>query len=518
MAKAIVSSALERPVIPSWAAPWWEPRYRPTWGFASVVLVLAVVAFALRVALGARTLDDAYITFRYARNLATGVGFVYNSGEHVLGTTTPLWTLILASLYRLGASDLPRTALILNALGNSLSLILVVQLARRLGLERSWTILVAVLFAFFPAVLQNTLSGMETPAFTLFILLTLEADLADRPILAGIAAGLATLTRPEGVLVGILIVGRRLLARDRRPDQVILAGLAVVLPWATFAMAYFGSFIPESVLAKSIGYQQLTTVEHVSRWFINLSPWGVILLLLVVPAAGPAARHVIQHPRLSLITLFPVLLGASQILAAFHNVFIFDWYEVPLFPFLLLGSVAAIRYRSRHAPRIIKAALVSCILMTLASGINLGRDATQPFLALLVPDPGRETGYLKTADLLSDRLTRSTVVAMPEIGAFGYRANVQVLDTMGLVSPRTIDYLRSPEHSQLASGALPPGLIRDSMPDYIVSLDLYLPPSLVAADWFQQRYHLLATVPAPDRRFGQNRIVLIYERRDLARP
>ena len=34
--------------------------------------------------------DDAFITFRYARNLAAGLGFVYNQGEPVMGTSTPL--------------------------------------------------------------------------------------------------------------------------------------------------------------------------------------------------------------------------------------------------------------------------------------------------------------------------------------------------------------------------------------------------------------------------------------------
>src|SRR5262245_35309826 len=37
--------------------------------------------------------EDAYITFRYARNLALGNGLVYNPGEKVFGFTSPLWTL-----------------------------------------------------------------------------------------------------------------------------------------------------------------------------------------------------------------------------------------------------------------------------------------------------------------------------------------------------------------------------------------------------------------------------------------
>ena len=42
------------------------------------------------------TLEDALITYRYAQNLGAGNGFVFNIGQPVLGTTTPLLTLYLA--------------------------------------------------------------------------------------------------------------------------------------------------------------------------------------------------------------------------------------------------------------------------------------------------------------------------------------------------------------------------------------------------------------------------------------
>jgi arabinofuranosyltransferase len=41
------------------------------------------------------TLDDAYITFRYARNCARGVGLVYNPGEYVKGYSNTLLTLLM---------------------------------------------------------------------------------------------------------------------------------------------------------------------------------------------------------------------------------------------------------------------------------------------------------------------------------------------------------------------------------------------------------------------------------------
>ena len=62
-----------------------------------LVALIVILALAARLIPGPRTIDDAYITFRYARNLLAGNGFVFNPGERVLGTTTPLFTLILAA-------------------------------------------------------------------------------------------------------------------------------------------------------------------------------------------------------------------------------------------------------------------------------------------------------------------------------------------------------------------------------------------------------------------------------------
>jgi hypothetical protein len=45
------------------------------------------------------TQDDVFITYVYSRNIAEGVGFVFNAGEHVQGTTTPLWTLVMSGVY-----------------------------------------------------------------------------------------------------------------------------------------------------------------------------------------------------------------------------------------------------------------------------------------------------------------------------------------------------------------------------------------------------------------------------------
>src|SRR5262249_10752316 len=82
--------------------------------------ILLLVAFLLRIFLFHAvhfTADDALITFRYARNLIAGNGFIYNAGERVLGTTTPLFTLLLSGFGLVGVDPFT-AALITNAISD----------------------------------------------------------------------------------------------------------------------------------------------------------------------------------------------------------------------------------------------------------------------------------------------------------------------------------------------------------------------------------------------------------------
>src|SRR5512147_2730340 len=60
--------------------------------FCVVLAILTGLAFA------PFTYDDGYITYRYADNLSLGRGLVFNPGENVLGTTAPMFAVLLAGL------------------------------------------------------------------------------------------------------------------------------------------------------------------------------------------------------------------------------------------------------------------------------------------------------------------------------------------------------------------------------------------------------------------------------------
>ncbi len=67
-------------------------------------------------------LDDAWIHLNFARNFSRGLGFCFNPGEPVAGSTGPLWTALLGLLLSLfGASPGPVKVLgLLLLLGSAL--------------------------------------------------------------------------------------------------------------------------------------------------------------------------------------------------------------------------------------------------------------------------------------------------------------------------------------------------------------------------------------------------------------
>src|ERR1700686_5368763 len=110
----------------------------------------ALVALLARVLTGPQPIDDAYITFRYARNLAEGLGLVYNPGEWVLGTTAPLWALLLAGGYRLGFTDLPWLATLVSAVCDAATAMLLVTFGLRMGWRPPAAALIGLAWAINP--------------------------------------------------------------------------------------------------------------------------------------------------------------------------------------------------------------------------------------------------------------------------------------------------------------------------------------------------------------------------------
>ena len=485
-------------------------------------LLPAIVALGVRLATGPHPIDDAYITFRYARNLADGLGLVYNPGEWVLGTTAPLWALILGAAYRIGLTDLPWVATVVSAICDTATAVLLVSLARRIGWQPLGAALVGLAWALNPMSIGFATGGMETSLFVLLALAALTLASTRRLVVpAAIVCALAMLVRPEGALLAAVVLSWTLLVRRR---QILAACAAAGVPIGATGLLLvlrYGSPLPHSMAAKQVAYLPAWPLENLAALTIQagLPGWSTYLLAalpsgigLLLSCVGLATLVILSRRGLIRIhqeghawqpfAAFGALYFAFYVAAGLRGVRLFPWYLVPIEPFYLLGAAAGLsRVRSSTY-----AWLAAILVLWQLPAINWHA----PFLPV-GEDLAREDLYLSVGDRLAASLPADAVVAAPEIGALGYASNLRVLDTVGLVSPSAVAYYPLPADQFVTDSAIPARLIDDRQPDAVVTLDVFAERSLLPDPTFQRMYRLEAQYPAS---VWQSQELLLFRRVD----
>lgn len=270
------------------------PRTRLDRGIPAVG-ALAVVVHAWWLACVS---EDAFISFRFARHLADGLGLVWNPGESpVEGYTNFLWVLLSALGIRLGL-DPGGFAQLLGVMAGAAVPVYVYRFGRRLlGLTPPQAAVpLALLAAAGPHAAWSS-GGLETSLFSLLTTACLYHALAfakdGRPgdswacALAGV---LACLTRPEGALV-VATAGAALApsfatrAGRSRPGMALPVGVALAAlgGYFTWRWLYFGYPLPNTYYAKTGGGadQLLRGLRHTGEFAACFA-----LPLLPLTAAG----------------------------------------------------------------------------------------------------------------------------------------------------------------------------------------------------------------------------------------
>lgn len=226
------------------------------------------------------TFDDAFISFRYAENLARGEGLVFNPGERVEGFSNFLWTVLL-TVPLLGGSfseDEVGLLLIAKCFGALLSFATVALLWHMKRSPRTFRppsgaldvspLLAPTYFGTLPAVAIWAVSGLETPLVGFLLLLCVHLHLSEEAAFergqrfvsfSYLALAFAALTRPEPALLLMPLVGlrwtKRWMRRGSRPWVVreLVSLLLFVVPYGLFLVfryAYYGDLLPNTYYAK----------------------------------------------------------------------------------------------------------------------------------------------------------------------------------------------------------------------------------------------------------------------------
>jgi len=204
--------------------------------------------------------DDGMISMRFARNLASGLGLVWNQGERVQGFTNPAWTLIMAVVHWIGVPE-RLASLPMQLASAAIDLLTAVYIWWRVS-ERTgpdWGIGAAAAYLASSCAICWAISGWETSAVTLGWAIALDPVLEENPRAIDawrslLAAGMTVLFRPDaGLLLAALALYWASTAKSNERSSVIAAVMVAAVPalaLGVFQRSYYGSWIPNTATLK----------------------------------------------------------------------------------------------------------------------------------------------------------------------------------------------------------------------------------------------------------------------------
>jgi arabinofuranosyltransferase len=461
---------------------------------AGIALLCAAVGLIYFVNM---TYDDAFISFRYAENLAHGRGLVFNVGERVEGYSNFLWTLMMALPARLGADHFEFGMLLAAKVLGALLTLATLGLLLRTALlvdpvqKGPQTTLVAGLYLGLstPFIVWGD-GALETPLLAFLLLATVHFALRENAALQSTGAStswsmllllLAALTRPEPALLLVpLLAVHTFVRRQSSPlagswKPAVRHAWTFVLPYALYTgwrFQYYGELLPNTYFAKVHrdpltlirGWHYLENANDSLAWTPlaiailtpviltrRLSQRFVLVALLVVTSVSsvvveggdwmPAYRMFAP-----IIPLIALLVHAAWRAAASFELEHFNPPNVPnwVAPRSWLDAwrrqVTALAHNARsrvyrHALRVtLQLALVGAIAISSVSGFqSVQVDGFIPGFRGLHLDCFQ---HFEIARWMRREIHDSGLLAIGEAGVVPYYTGLPVLDLFGLLDKR----------------------------------------------------------------------------------
>lgn len=375
-------------------------------------------------------IDDTFITFRYAENLANGFGLVWNpGGPPTEGYTNFLYVLLLAPF---ATFDLLLAAQIINVIAVLLSAIFILKLASLIGGERThWIALLApLLYLALPATWANAFSGMETVVFGSLLLTGFYYVWHNETSWRTFGYALlflASLTRPEGAILAA-IVGIVQLIREGRRKTLMLLLIGFVIPLVIYYVAkylYFGHWLPNSFAVKvtqSVGGEQgfFHGLQAVKLFMLRAWP---LLLLGLVPLAFTKNRRFIAALIWSVLVI--VAYAVPVPLMGFFDRF---FYSSEVFLFALSGAAILLLHRELG---IKQAALALGVIVIMLAVSNTQSPRAKEILTWDL-DEINERLTIIAADLRSLPNAEQLAFASSDAGIMPYHSRMKHFDLAGL--------------------------------------------------------------------------------------
>lgn len=466
---------------------------RPGRAGAFALLACAAVAWiALHVALVPYLVEDSYIHFRVAQNLAASGHPYFNLGSAVKTSSSTPWTCLLAVLFALAPQGVPLvvavSACISLAGAGAWVLLLATIAARRLA---AWEAIVAA--SVYLAIVQPaSIAAMETGLALLFASAGLR-QYAKREPNAFLWLALAAMTRLELSLLLLACAALSLFTRALPWKRCLFWGACGLVPFALFDWWQYGTLVPQAFVAKRILHEvplvaafSLLLPEAVSsEFYFRSATYSAYATVCVAVATLPLARIAWSRRRLHepapqlLLASSATGLGIALTYVVSHGL-VFPWYRPLYFSFLFLSGLVGATLSARPLPYL--ALLASAAPFFYEIGTSATAALGRPEFARHFLEGARAKHTLAIAADLYRQYPRA-VAMTSEIGAVGFGFRGRIEDGAGLASPRALTYypLEVPsERYNAADAPVPRRFLEDVRPGLVIAVDRHLDSVLSA--------------------------------------
>lgn len=394
------------------------------------------------------TMDDAYITYRYSKNLAEGNGLIWNPGssDPVEGYTNFLWMMLMVVPYLLGWSPIVFSKLAGLIVTAACGVIMYAYAVKSTGKTLAG-FLAVIPMVVLPSVYFHAVSGLETMTYALILLLMFiighKSVVGSGGVqkillfLAPLLVLLAGLTRPEGILPGTVVLATLFFNADRaRRRTIVLACLTMlVLPGLIYFLwryNYFGWPFPNTFYVK-FG-NPFNGIEWLAKTIRSLA---AILILVYLPfsLSGSPARKIwgvrAYMAVFLIIAALPYFL--SSLTTNYMNRFLFHLLPV-IFLCLALAYDRIIEFL-RQQPGLSSGALYSFVILSFfLCLLPFMHDAKREIARLGLYGSHLENSHIALGKTLkaSGIPEKLRTMTIGDAGAIPYYSEWHVYDFVGL--------------------------------------------------------------------------------------
>lgn len=396
-------------------------------------------------------LDDSWIHQTYARNLASRGEWAFRAGIPSAGSTSPLWSALLAIGFLIQLSPYIWT-FFLGALTLFALAVLCEWTVRKLvETYRPRFPWVGIFIAFEWHLAWAAMSGMETLLHGLIVttIIVLLMTNSHRYLPLGLLTGLSVWVRPDGltllapVLMTILLAEKDTSSKLKAATRYLIGFGSIFVFYLLFNLAIGGTPMPNTFYAKQAEYavwQTMPIIERLGQMTLQLLVGPSLVLLPGVIA------WLVKSIKQKLWGSLAALIWCAGYLTIYISrlpVYQHGRYLMPAMPILFLFGLLAFAEFDGGKMFARYHWVGQTVWRASAAMLTVG------FIFLGAQSYAKDAAVIESEMVVAASLPQDALIAAHDIGALGYFDTHELIDLAGLISPDVIPFIR--DEPQLAN-------------------------------------------------------------------